>query len=56
MAKQRLFPELPEDDARTPETRFSDLGSKVFSVPKSTIDERDKEWQRLKRAAPPKPS
>jgi hypothetical protein len=51
MTKRRLFPEPPkesEDDTRPSRERFSDLSTKVFSVPKSEIDKREKEWQRMK--------
>ena len=54
MAKQRLFPEPPKspNDNRDPRERFSDLATTIFTVPKSEIDEREKEWRarrRLKR-------
>jgi hypothetical protein len=52
MAKQRLFPEKQsDDDKRDPKERFSDVASKVFSTPKSEIDERDKQWRKRR----PKP-
>ena len=44
MAKQRLFPE-PEGDKRDPKKRFDETASKVFSIPKPEIDEREKEWR-----------
>ena len=49
MAKQRLFPKPPKDkdDTRKPHERFSDLASKVVSVPKLEIDKREEDW--LKR-------
>ena len=51
MSKQRLFPERPEprDDGRNPKERFSDLASKLFTVPKSEIDEREREWKHKRR-------
>lgn len=47
MANQRLFPEQHknEPDEREPRERFNDIASKVFSTPKSDIDEREKKWQ-----------
>ena len=47
MAKQRLFPQrTPDaDDTRTPHDKFSDLASKIVTVPKAVIDKRDKEWK-----------
>jgi len=53
MANQRLFPE-GEKDKREPKQRFDDTASKVFSVPKSEIDEREKQWQQTKRQKKPK--
>jgi hypothetical protein len=44
MANQRLFPE-PEGEKRAPKKRFDEAASKIFSVPKSEIDEREKKWQ-----------
>ena len=52
MAKQRLFPEPPkpsDEDAHTNQQRFSDLAGKVFSVPKSEIDKREKQWRRHRK-------
>ncbi len=49
MAKQRLFPQPPKDDKRDPRDRFSDVAIKVFSVPKSDIDEREKHWRKTKQ-------
>ena len=47
MAKQRLFSkQSPDNDKREPRQRFNDLASKVFSVPKSEIDEREKQWRK----------
>jgi hypothetical protein len=47
MAKQRLFPEADKtaDDEREPHERFSDLATKIFTVPKTKIDEREKQWK-----------
>jgi hypothetical protein len=45
MAKQRLFPEPQKDDKRAPHEKFADVASKVFSVPKAEIDEREKQWR-----------
>lgn len=55
MAKQRLFPETERtpDDKRQPHERFSDLAAKVVTVPKSEIDEREKQW-RSQKTKPPK--
>jgi hypothetical protein len=47
MAKQKLFPEPPNDpDTREPHERFKDLASRVVSVPKEKVDEREREWKR----------
>jgi len=46
MAKQRLFPEPPnQDDDKKPRERFDELATKVFTVSKSEIDEREKKWR-----------
>lgn len=49
MPKPKLFPERPKpsDQADTRDTheRFNDLAGKVFSTPKATIDEREKQWK-----------
>jgi hypothetical protein len=45
VAKEKMFPKAP-DDKREPYQRFSDLASKVLTVPKSEIDKREKEWRR----------
>jgi hypothetical protein len=50
MAKQRLFPE--SNDKRAPQKRFEDTASKVFSVPKSEIDERERRWRARKSELP----
>jgi hypothetical protein len=48
VAKEKLFPsqENAPDDERAPHDRFSDLASKVVTVPKSEIDKREKKWKR----------
>lgn len=56
MAKQRLFTEPPKiDDTRTPKQRFDALAAKVLSVPKTEIDNREKQWQK-DRAEQSKPA
>ena len=47
MAKQRLFPEPEKQSDTNVGTRenFKSIASKVFSVTKSEIDERDKRWR-----------
>jgi hypothetical protein len=50
MAKQRLFPEPPKDEQHDPKKRFSDLATKIFTVPKSEIDEREKQWRDRKKS------
>jgi hypothetical protein len=45
MAKQRLFPKAASDK-REPHERFNALAAKVITVPKTEIDQREKEWQR----------
>ena len=54
MAKQRLFPEHhgKASDTSDPRERFSDLATKVFTVPKSEIDEREKAWRKKHSKAP----
>ena len=47
MAKQKLIPKVP-DDKREPHQRFSDLASRVVTVPKSEIDKREKRWRTSK--------
>lgn len=50
VAKEKLFPpKVPDDDSRKPHAKFSDLASRVVTVPKSEIDKREKEWQRKRR-------
>jgi hypothetical protein len=49
MAKEKLFPpRAPGDDTRKPHDKFSNFASKVVTVPKSQIDEREKQWKRAK--------
>lgn len=45
MAKDKLFPKPPADDKRAPHDKFSDFAQKIVTVPKSEIDEREKQWQ-----------
>jgi hypothetical protein len=49
MAKEKLIPKPPETDRTGPRQRFSELGMKIFSVPKSEIDKREKEWRKKHR-------
>jgi len=50
VAKEKLIPSPPNaDDDGTPRQKFSELASKVFSVPKSEIDKREKKWQQKRR-------
>jgi hypothetical protein len=46
MAKERLFPPKTAVDKREPHDKFSDFALKVVTVPKSEIDEREKQWQK----------
>jgi hypothetical protein len=49
MAKQRLFPEPQKetDDAKTgTRHNFEHLATRIFTVPKSEIDKREKQWLR----------
>lgn len=51
MAKQRLFPESPKsDDEANPRKAFDALALKVFTVPKSEIEKREKAWKRKRRS------
>jgi hypothetical protein len=52
MAKEKLFPKTPADDTREPHEKFSDFATKIVTVPKSEIDEREKRWRKLKRRRP----
>jgi hypothetical protein len=50
MAKQRLFPE-PEkqpDETAGPRQNFENIATKIFTVTKSQIDEREKQWRERK--------
>ena len=49
VAKEKLIPKPPESDSDNGRERFEQLGAKVFSVPKSEIDQREKEWQRARK-------
>ena len=49
MAKEKLIPKPPESDRDDGRERFEQLGAKIFSVPKSEIDKREKEWQRERK-------
>lgn len=53
MTRPRLFPEPADTESRTPQKKFEEVASTVFSVSKDTIDEREKQWQREKQK--PKP-
>jgi hypothetical protein len=48
MAKQRLFPKTTPHDEREPQDKFEQLASKVLKVPKSEINEREKQWRKRK--------
>jgi len=48
VANKKLISKPPDDDKRNPRERFSDLASKIFAVPKSEIDAREKTWRRNK--------
>ncbi len=54
MAKDKLIPRQAEDDGLEPHERFSDLATKIFTVPKAEIDVREKQWKRdkVKHALP----
>jgi hypothetical protein len=50
MAKQKLFPKTStNDDKQEPHDKFSDLASKVVSVPKAEIDKREEQWQNTRK-------
>jgi len=49
VAKEKLIPKPPESDSGNGRERFEQLGAKIFSVPKSEIDRREKEWQRERK-------
>jgi hypothetical protein len=48
VAKEKLIPKPPDTDKTGPRSRFAELATKVFTVPKSEIDEREKQWQKRK--------
>jgi hypothetical protein len=51
MAKQRLFPEPHKhsnDDSAETYQNFENLATKIFTVPKSEIDKREKQWRKGK--------
>jgi hypothetical protein len=48
MAKEKLIPKFQDDDKRQPHEKFNDLASKIFTVPKSEIDKREKQWRKDK--------
>jgi hypothetical protein len=50
VARDKLVPKPPESDKRTPRTRFTETASKVFSMQKSEVDEREKQWRDRKNA------
>jgi hypothetical protein len=53
MAKEKLFPpKAPDNDEREPHTKFSDLASKVVTVPKSEIDQRERKWKERRKGSP----
>jgi len=54
VANKKLIPKPPDTDRRDPHKHFSDVASKVFSIPKSEIDEREKQWRKSK--SKPEPS
>ena len=51
MAKQKLIPEPPDTDKTGPKGRFTEIATKVFSVPKEEIDKREAEWQQQRKSA-----
>ena len=58
MAKQRLFPERPEPDGQTratPHERFAKFAASVVRVPKSEVDQREREWKQGHSNEPPGP-
>jgi hypothetical protein len=48
MPREKLIPK-PVDETKPPRERFNQLASRVFSVPKSEIDKREKEWQSARK-------
>jgi len=49
VAREKLIQKQPQDDKRDPRQRFSDFASKVFSTPKSDIDQREKRWRKERK-------
>jgi hypothetical protein len=49
MAKQRLFPKRQNDDKRSPREQFDSLASRLFTIPKADIDQREKQWQQQRK-------
>jgi len=45
VAKEKLIPEPPETENTGPRAKFRETAAKVFSVPKSEIDKREKQWR-----------
>lgn len=45
VAKEKLIPKPPDTNKTGLRARFDDLGIKIFSVPKTEIDKREKQWQ-----------
>jgi hypothetical protein len=45
VAKEKLIPKPPDTDSTGPRAKFREMGSKVFSVSKSEIDERERDWK-----------
>jgi hypothetical protein len=45
VAKEKLIPEPPDTDKTGPKGRFTEIASKVFSVPKEEIDKREEQWR-----------
>lgn len=51
MAREKLIPEPPDSGSTGPRAKFRELGAKVFSVPKSEIDKREKQWDHNRKRA-----
>lgn len=49
MAKQRLFPEPQAENQPGTRHNFDTLAAKIFAVPKTEIDAREKQWRRAKK-------
>ena len=45
---KRSEPEQPSPDEDTPFQRFERMVKKVMAVPKSKLDEREREWKQRK--------